>query len=203
MCCRYMERKNRMKSMALPRSLKISIAVIICLNILVFLFLGISIHKMSENTIENIGTAYMAGMNEQVALHFETIIELRLTMVESIAHIAADEKNSGYGSREEIEYGARARQFMCVALYSADGKVEMIYGDPVESSHFCKAGKTGNAKCRLLWTAAGTISFCLAFPVNIPCLTELPALLLLRDFLPSIWARFCFLILTVRWFILM
>ena len=86
-----------MKSMALPRSLKISIAVIICLNILVFLFLGISIHKMSENTIENIGTAYMAGMNEQVALHFETIIELRLTMVESIAHIAADEENSGYG----------------------------------------------------------------------------------------------------------
>ena len=49
-----------MKSMALPRSLKISIDVIICLNILVFLFLGISIHKMSENTIENIGTAYMA-----------------------------------------------------------------------------------------------------------------------------------------------
>ena len=55
-----------MKNMVLPRSLKISIAVIICLNIFVFSFLGMSINNMSENTIENIGTTYMAGMNDQV-----------------------------------------------------------------------------------------------------------------------------------------
>ncbi len=87
-----------MKNRALPRSLKISIAVIVCLNILVFFILGISVNNMSESTIEKIGTTYMAGMNKQVSLHFETIIDLRLTMAESIAHIAADEDNSGYGS---------------------------------------------------------------------------------------------------------
>ena len=92
-----------MKGKALPRAFKISIAVIICFTIFVFSFLGISIHNMSEDTIEDIGTAYMAGMNEQVSLHFETIIELRLTMAESIAHIAAGDGNSSYGSREEIE----------------------------------------------------------------------------------------------------
>lgn len=138
-----------MKSMTLPRSLKISIVVIICLNIFVFSLLGISIHKMSEDTIENIGTAYMAGMNKQVSLHFETIIALRLTMVESLAHIASGEKNSDYGSKEEIEYGARARQFLCVALYSADGNVEMIYGDPVEPNHpepFLDSLKNGERK---------------------------------------------------------
>ncbi len=124
-----------MKNMVLPRSLKISIAVIICLNIFVFSFLGMSINNMSENTIENIGTTYMAGMNEQVSLHFETIIDLRLTMAESIAHIAADEENSSYGSKEEIEYGARARRFLCAALYSPDGKMEMIYGDSVGLNH--------------------------------------------------------------------
>ena len=74
-----------------------------------FSLLGRSIHKMSEKTIEGIGTEYMSGMNEQVSLHFETIIELRLTMAESIAHIAAGD--SGYGTKEEIEYGARARHF--------------------------------------------------------------------------------------------
>ena len=99
-----------MNSKALPRSFKISIAVMICFTIFVFSFLGISIHTMSENAIEDIGTAYMSGMNEQVSLHFETIIELRLTMAESIAHIAAGDGSSGYGAREEIEYGARARQ---------------------------------------------------------------------------------------------
>ncbi len=86
-----------MKNMVLPRSLKASIAVIICLNIFLFSFLGISINKMSENTIEEIGTTYMAGMNEQVSLHFETIIDLRLTMAESIAHIANSEEDTGYG----------------------------------------------------------------------------------------------------------
>ena len=95
-----------MKNKSLPRSLRIGIAVVICLTIFVFSFLGISIHNMSENTIEAIGTAYMAGMNEQVSLHFETIIELRLTMAESIARIAAGDGDSGYGTKDEIEYAA-------------------------------------------------------------------------------------------------
>ena len=83
-----------MKNKALPRSFKISIAVIICLTVFVFSFLGMSVRNMSEDTIEEIGIDYMAGMNEQVSLHFETIIELRLTMAESIAHIAAGDENS-------------------------------------------------------------------------------------------------------------
>lgn len=138
-----------MKNKALPLSFKISIAVIICFTIFVFSFLGASIHNMSENTIEDIGTAYMAGMNEQVSLHFETIIELRLTMAESIARIAAGDGNSNYGSKQEIEYGAKARHFLCAALYSPDGEIEMIYGDPVELKHpepFLESLRNGERK---------------------------------------------------------
>ena len=144
-----MEMKKSMKSIAFPHSLKMSIAWIIGLNILIFLFLGISINRMSERTIENIGTAYMAEMNEQISLHFETVIDLRLTMAESIARIAADEKTAAYGTREEIEYGARARQFSCAALYSSDGRIEMIYGDSVELNHpepFLESLKNGERK---------------------------------------------------------
>ncbi len=138
-----------MKNKALPQSLKIGIVTIICLTVFVFAFLGTSIHNMSENTIEEIGISYMAGMNEQVSLHFETIIELRLTMAESIAHIAAGDGNSGYGTREEIEYGARARHFLCAALYSLDGEIEMIFGDPVELNHpepFLESLRNGERK---------------------------------------------------------
>lgn len=138
-----------MKCQALPRPFKISIAVTICLTVFVFSFLGISIHKMSENTIEDIGTAYMAGMNEQVSLHFETIIDLRLTMAESIAHIAAGEEGSGYGTKEDIEYGARARHFLCAALYSPSGEIEMIFGDPVELNYpdlFLESLRNGERK---------------------------------------------------------
>ncbi len=48
-----------MKNMVFPRFLKISIAMVLCLNIVIFAFLGISIQKMSRGTIENIGAAYM------------------------------------------------------------------------------------------------------------------------------------------------
>ena len=138
-----------MKSKALPQSLKIGIVVILFLTVIVFSFLGASIHTMSENTIEEIGTAYMAGMNEQVSLHFETIIELRLTMAESIAGIAAGDGASGYGTREDIEYGARARHFLCAALYGPDGGSEMIFGDPVELNHpepFLESLRNGERK---------------------------------------------------------
>ena len=138
-----------MKNQALPRSFKISIAVIICLTVFLFSFLGISIRTMSESTIEDIGTDYMAGMNEQVSLHFETIIDLRLTMAESIAHIAEGEEGSGYGAKEDIEYGAGARHFLCAALYSPGGELEMIFGDPVKLNHpeqFLESLRNGERK---------------------------------------------------------
>lgn len=160
-----------MNNMVLPRSLKISIAVIICLNILVFSFLGIALNKMSENTIQNIGATYMAGMNEQVSLHFETIIELRLTMAESIANIAVDEKTSSYGTKEEIEYGARARHFLCAALYAPDGKREMIYGDPVElnrSDRFSASLKNGERKIASAVDSSGNGVILFGVPCEYP-----------------------------------
>ena len=160
-----------MQNKALPRSLKISIAVIICLTIFVFSFLGISIHNMSEDTIEEIGTAYMAGMNEQVSLHFETVIDLRLTMAESIAHIAEGEGNSSYGSKEEIEYGAKARHFLCAALYSPSGEIEMIYGDPVELNHpepFLESLQNGERKAASAADSSGDGVILFGVPCEYP-----------------------------------
>lgn len=155
----------------MPRSLKIGIAVIVCLTIFVFSFLGLSIHDMSENTIEEIGTAYMAGMNEQVSLHFETIIELRLTMAESIAHIAAGDGPSDRGTRAEIEYGARARHFLCAALYSPDGGIEMIFGDPVELNHpepFLESLQNGERKAASATSGSGDGVILFGVPCEYP-----------------------------------
>ena len=160
-----------MKNKALPRSLNISIAVIICLIIVVFSFLGMSINNMSESTIENIGITYMAGMNEQTSLHFETIIDLRLTMAESIAHIAADGEKASYGTREEIEYGAKARHFMCAALYSSDGRTEMIYGDPVDLNHpdqFLESMKKGERKAASAVDSSGNDVIMFGVPCEYP-----------------------------------
>ncbi len=160
-----------MKSVVLPRSLKVSIAAVICLNLFVFSFLGLSLNRMSERTIEQIGAAYMSGMNEQVSLHFETIIDLRLTMAESIAHIAQGEGSAGYGSKEEIEYGAKARHFFCAALYSPDGEIEMIFGDPVELNHpepFLESLKNGERKAASAADSGGNGVILFGVPCEYP-----------------------------------
>ncbi len=160
-----------MKSVVLPRSLKVSIAAVICLNIFVFFLLGTSLNRMSEHTIEQIGATYMSGMNEQVSLHFETIIDLRLTMAESIAHIAQGEGSSGYGSREEIEYGAKARHFFCAALYSPDGEIEMMFGDPVELNHpdpFLESLKNGERKAASAVDSSGNGVILFGVPCEYP-----------------------------------
>ena len=160
-----------MKDKALPKSLKVGIVVMIGLTVFVFSLLGASIHSMSETTIEEIGTAYMAGMNEQVSLHFETIIELRLTMAESIAHIAAGDGASAYGTREEIEYGARARHFLCAALYSPEGGLEMIFGDPVTLNHpesFLESLQKGERKAASAVDSGGDGVILFAVPCAYP-----------------------------------
>ena len=160
-----------MKDKALPKSLKVGIVVMIGLTVFVFSLLGASIHSMSETTIEEIGTAYMAGMNEQVSLHFETIIELRLTMAESIAHIAAGDGASAYGTREEIEYGARARHFLCAALYSPEGGLEMIFGDPVKLNHpesFLESLQKGERKAASAVDSGGDGVILVAVPCAYP-----------------------------------
>ncbi len=132
-----------------PHFIKISITVISILIICAFVFLGTSIQKMSKGTIDDIGAIYMAGLNEQVALHFETIIDLRLAMMDAIADVAADKRGSGYGSKEDIEYNTRARGFISLFLYSADGEIETIYGEPVEINNpelFLNSLKKGERK---------------------------------------------------------
>ncbi len=160
-----------MNNKALLRSLKTSIAAVICLTVFVFSLLGAFIHNMCEGTIEEIGTDYMSGMNEQVSLHFKTIIELRLTMAESIAHIAEGDGDSAYGSWEEIEYGARARHFLCAALYSSDGEIEMIFGDSVAFNHpepFLESLRNGERKAASAVSSGGEGVILFGVPCEYP-----------------------------------
>ena len=160
-----------MNNKALLRSLKTSIVAVICLTVFVFSLLGAFIHNMCEGTIEEIGTNYMSGMNEQVSLHFKTIIELRLTMAESIAHIAEGDGDSDFGTWEEIEYGARARHFLCAALYSSDGEIEMIFGDSVAFNHpepFLESLRNGERKAASAVSSGGEGVILFGVPCEYP-----------------------------------
>ncbi len=112
------------------RLLSISLLGVIVLIISLFIFLSYFMNRKSEETIEEVGKIYMDGMNEQIVLHFNTTITLRISMLDSIVSLLPESSNHT-NLLEELERNARARGFDSLALYSSTGQLEVIYGNDI------------------------------------------------------------------------
>ncbi len=116
------------------RFLIVSLASVSILCMIVFAFFTIHMNRHNSNTISEIGRIYMSGMSEQVAMHFETTIDLRLSQLEALNETIPPERFDGEEMRQQLAYNAQVRGFEYLAFYSQDGKFEMIYGEPVSLS---------------------------------------------------------------------
>lgn len=122
-----------MKNNQIIRFLTVSLVLIFVLCVFIFSFLAVFINQKGEQTISEIGTAYMSSMSEQVSLHFQTTIQLRLAQMEALVNTISVTENSDEDSvLEALSYNAKARGFEYLALYSPDGEFEMIEGDQVK-----------------------------------------------------------------------
>jgi len=93
--------------------------------------MAVYMNGKSIETINGVGTIYMSGMSEQISLHFEKTVGLRLAQVEEIVGVTPSQEYDRKTLREELSYNAKARGFSYLALYGEDGEFEMIYGDKV------------------------------------------------------------------------
>ena len=117
--------KNR-----ITRFLAVSAVGILTLCVAVFLFLAFYMNRRSTETITEVGTIYMTGMNERISMHFQTTIEMRLMQVEELVQECPPQ--GGDEDREELAYSAKARGFNHLAACSQDGGFEMFFGSPVK-----------------------------------------------------------------------
>ncbi len=113
----------------ISRFLTKGLVSIFAVCILVFAFLGSFINKKSAQTIDQVGTLYMAGMNEQKTKHFETILEMYVSPVEVMA---------GYITKEDVEEEelvkrAKETHFESLSYYAKDGSFHMLFGEPIDS----------------------------------------------------------------------
>lgn len=116
------------------RFLLLSLIMVSVLCVCVFSFLTVYMSRKSEETLNEVATIYMSGLNEQTSLHFGTALDLRLDQVTALTETIS----SGNGSdrqdiRELLEHSARARGFEYLGFYAADGTMDMIYGNAVQS----------------------------------------------------------------------
>lgn len=113
------------------RFVKYSIIGLLLFSIVVFSLLGIYMSQKSKTAVYEIGKIYMSGMNEQMASHFETVIELRFHQVIGITSVVSEEINDTEKLHAELAGKGRVRDFDYLALCSETGDFETIYGQPI------------------------------------------------------------------------
>lgn len=116
----------------ITRFLAVSVAGLTLLCAAVFIFLAQYMNRTSAQTMRDVGTIYMTGMNERISMHFHTTIEQRLAQVEDLVEFYGTDGSSKQEVDRELAYGANARGFESLALCSDDGRFEMLYGNAIK-----------------------------------------------------------------------
>lgn len=130
--------------------LKSSMVVVAVVCIVIFSFLTVYINNRSEKTINEVGSIYMASMNERISKHFSTMVDLRLTQLDTLVETApSGAKVDDPELREWLEYNGQIRGFESLAYYFEDGSFEMIYGSvasSVDAERFLYSMQNGERK---------------------------------------------------------
>ena len=101
-------------------------------SIIIFSLLGIYMSRKSKKAVYEIGQIYMSGMNEQMSRHFETVIKLRFNQVSGIVSVVSADNNDKEKLYEELVYRAQVRDFDYLALCSAEGNFQTLYGQSIQ-----------------------------------------------------------------------
>jgi signal transduction histidine kinase len=94
----------------------------------------VAINNVSKTTINKVSTIYMNEMSTQLQNHFNSIIELRMDMVEGIIRHNPPESFTQYSEEmlEMLKDEAITRNFSFLGLYTTEGDIDVIYGSPIE-----------------------------------------------------------------------
>lgn len=111
------------------RFLLVSLILVAILCILVFSFLAVHMNHKSIETINEVGTFYMSSTSQQISMHFETTIKLRLSQLEALVETISSERiNNNAELLDTLAYHARVRGFESLSLYSENGVFQEVYG---------------------------------------------------------------------------
>lgn len=114
------------------RFLLSSVVCLVVLCIVIFAYVSDYLKKNSDDTINSLGTLYMSEMSLQLQQKFDAIVNLRIMQVEGIIQRTPPETvEYDEDMIEELALSASIRGFSYLALYTDDGNVELLYGEPM------------------------------------------------------------------------
>ncbi len=92
----------------------------------------------------------MASMNERISKHFSTMVDLRLTQLDTLVEgVPSTFHEDNDKLREWLQYNSELRGFESLAYYYEDGSFDMIYGtevSPTDAQMFLESMRNGERK---------------------------------------------------------
>ena len=144
-------------------------ACILCMCI--FGFMASYMNRQSDKTISQVGDLYMEGMNERISKHFETMVDLRMTQLETLVEtIPMENDEDSEELRDWLQYSAEVRGFDSLAYCFEDGSFEMIYGEQAGSYNpgpFMEAMKKGERRVSVGVSDSGEKSAVIGVPFEL------------------------------------
>ncbi|MEY8339527.1 response regulator [Lachnospiraceae bacterium 62-35] len=115
------------------RILLLSLAGMLSLCIVIFIWIFSIMSKKSEESISEIGMIYMSEMSKQMQQKFDGIITVRLSQVEGIVKRTPPE-SSRYSQEllDELVLSANVRNLSYLGFYTQKGEHEDIFGGPLD-----------------------------------------------------------------------
>jgi len=127
-----MSMKNGKMKNTTTRFLIGSFIGLLSFSIIMFSLLGIYMSRKSEKAVYEIGEIYMSGMNKQMSRHFENVIKLRFDQAGGIVSVVSTDTDDKELLYEELIYRAQVRDFSYLALCSAEGDFQTLYGQAIQ-----------------------------------------------------------------------
>ena len=124
--------ENSKKKISATRFLICSFIGLLIFSIIIFSLLGVYMSRKSKNTVYEIGNIYMSGMSEQMSRHFETVIKLRFDQVSGVVSVVSTDNKDKESLYEELIFRAQVRGFDYLALCSAQGDFQTLYGQSIQ-----------------------------------------------------------------------
>lgn len=124
--------ENSKNKNSTTRFLIFSFIGLLIFSIIIFSLLGIYMSRKSKKTVYEIGNIYMSGMNEQMSRHFENVIKLRFDQVSGVVSVVSTDNKDRKNLYEELIYRAQVRGFDYLALCSAEGDFQILYGKSIQ-----------------------------------------------------------------------
>lgn len=144
---------------------------IVC--IVVFIWMLGDMQKKNKEAMDDVCGVYMSEMSHQLEGHFRTIIDLRLDMTNGIVKRYPPTEDMVYSQEmlDELILGGQIRDCTFLALYSEDGDLEIIYGEPLEiinEEPFRESVRQGKDKVTSGRTASGEMVLLLSVSASYP-----------------------------------